>query len=50
MTRPWVEALMEMGPVQTSSVMMWNKYGRCLKMTETLLACPKLCSHGYREA
>jgi hypothetical protein len=36
MTRPWVEALMEMGPVHTRSVMMWNKYGRCLETVTVL--------------
>jgi len=28
MTRPWVEARSDSGPVATSSVTTWNRYGR----------------------
>jgi hypothetical protein len=30
MTRPWVEALRDSGPVHTSNVTMWNKNGKWL--------------------
>ena len=35
MTRPWVEARSESGPVHTSSVTMWNRKGKWLATAHT---------------